>query len=60
MSSPARVWSEVLLVPSAWKDLPSQKSAEPGNASYYYSIPRLKTIGEIRVDGERHRIEGLS
>ncbi len=38
----------------------SRKSAEPGNASYYYSMTRLKTTGEIRVDGERHSIEGLS
>lgn len=38
----------------------SQKSAEPGNASYYYSIPRLKTDGELRVGGERYRVGGLS
>ena len=38
----------------------SQKSARPGNASYYYSIPRLATSGEIRVDGETKRVSGLS
>jgi predicted secreted hydrolase len=38
----------------------SQKSDEPGNASYYYSLPRLQTSGEIRLDSERHRVEGLS
>ena len=31
----------------------SQKSPEPGNASYYYSITRLQTQGPIRV-GDRH------
>ncbi len=38
----------------------SQKSAEPGNASYYYSIPRLRARGEIELDGERHPVSGLA
>jgi len=38
----------------------SHKSAEPGNASYYYSIPRLASRGEIRVDGQPHSVQGLS
>lgn len=36
----------------------SQKSAEPGNASYYYSIPRLHTQGEIRSGDRRVEVEG--
>jgi predicted secreted hydrolase len=31
----------------------SQKSAEPGNASYYYSFTRLPTRGAVRL-GEQH------
>jgi predicted secreted hydrolase len=38
----------------------SRKGAEPGNASYYYSMPRLATSGTVRVDGVRHRVQGLS
>ncbi len=38
----------------------SRKSAEPGNASYYYSIPRLETQGELSVEGRRYRVQGLS
>lgn len=38
----------------------SQKSAEPGNASYYYSLPRLATQGEIRAGDQRYPVQGLS
>ena len=38
----------------------SQKSSDPGNASYYYSITRLETTGRIRVDGEDVQVSGLS
>ena len=38
----------------------SQKSAAPGNASYYYSITRLATRGEIRVGETIHDVEGMS
>ncbi len=38
----------------------SQKSAEPGNASYYYSIPRLATRGTLQVAGVEHQVQGLS
>ncbi len=38
----------------------SRKSAEPGNASFYYSIPRLRTRGSVRVDGRSHPVRGLS
>ena len=38
----------------------SQKSAEPGNASYYYSIPRLRTTGSVTVDGTEIPVAGTS
>ena len=38
----------------------SRKSAEPGNASYYYSITRMKTDGRIRIGDQDHRVSGLS
>lgn len=38
----------------------SRKSAEPGNASYYYSFTRMPTRGTIRVGPETFRVEGLS
>jgi predicted secreted hydrolase len=36
----------------------SPKSAEPGNASYYYSLSRLVTEGEIRIGDEIFAVEG--
>jgi len=36
----------------------SQKSAEPGNASYYYSIPRLAARGTITTRNAEHRVRG--
>ena len=38
----------------------SQKSAEPGSASYYYSIPRLRAEGRISLNGRHHQVSGLS
>lgn len=38
----------------------SQKSAEPGNASYYYSITRLETAGKLRIGDESYDVSGLS
>jgi predicted secreted hydrolase len=38
----------------------SQKSAAAGNASYYYSITRLATRGEIRSGDRRYNVQGLS
>lgn len=34
----------------------SAKSAEPGNASHYYSLPRLAGAGELQVDGRSHPV----
>lgn len=38
----------------------SRKGPEPGNASYYYSIPRLTTGGTLSVGGERFQVTGTS
>ncbi len=38
----------------------SQKSSQPGNASYYYSVSRLRTDGTMRVDGNDYAVTGLS
>lgn len=36
----------------------SRKSAEPGNASYYYSITRLATEGRVTLEGVEYIVEG--
>ena len=38
----------------------SQKGAQPGNASHYYSLTRLATRGRLFLDGEALDVEGLS
>ena len=38
----------------------SQKSPEPGNASYYYSYPRLATEGAVSVAGNKFSVIGAS
>jgi len=38
----------------------SQKGEGKGRASYYYSLTRLKTEGELTVAGKRMRVRGLS
>ena len=38
----------------------SQKGAQPGNASFYYSYTRLPTTGEIQLDGKRFPVSGNS
>lgn len=38
----------------------SQKSSAPGNASYYYSMTRLQTLGEVYRDGQRFTVTGDS
>jgi predicted secreted hydrolase len=38
----------------------SRKSAEPGNASYYYSLTRMPAVGEVRVGGRAFPVEGLA
>jgi predicted secreted hydrolase len=38
----------------------SRKGAEPGNASYYYSIPRLDSRGTLAFDGRSVAVSGES
>ena len=38
----------------------SQKSAEPGNASYYYSITRWQTDGLLRIGDREFAVSGLA
>jgi predicted secreted hydrolase len=38
----------------------SRKGPSVGNASYYYSLTRMATIGEILFDGERFSVDGDS
>jgi predicted secreted hydrolase len=38
----------------------SQKSAEPGNASYYYSYPRLAAKGEVRLGSDTYPATGTA
>jgi predicted secreted hydrolase len=38
----------------------SRKSGEPGNASYYYSIPRVSVQGTIVRDGRPLQVHGLA
>ncbi|MDH3908758.1 MAG: carotenoid 1,2-hydratase [Gammaproteobacteria bacterium] len=38
----------------------SQKSADPANASYYYSITRLQTEGSLRIGENDYTVSGLS
>jgi predicted secreted hydrolase len=38
----------------------SQKGEGDGRASYYYSLTRMQTEGEIAVDGNKEKVRGLS
>lgn len=38
----------------------SQKSAEPGNASYYYSITRMAAQGQVELHGQTLPVQGLA
>jgi predicted secreted hydrolase len=38
----------------------SQKSSARGNASYYYSVPRLRVLGSLSIAGDRHEVSGLA
>lgn len=38
----------------------SQKGAEAGNASHYYSLTRMPTRGTLTIDGERFEVSGES
>ena len=38
----------------------SQKGAQPGNASHYYSLTRMPTRGTLTIDGEQFEVTGDS
>ena len=38
----------------------SQKADEPGNATYYYSLPRLQSEGTLQIDDTIFPVSGLS
>ena len=38
----------------------SRKSAVAGNASYYYSVPRLSAHGRVRLADGEHAVQGLA
>ncbi len=38
----------------------SRKGADPANASYYFTYPRMPASGTIRVGGTVHRVTGLT
>lgn len=38
----------------------SQKSAEPGNASYYYSLTRLRAAGSLQLEGAARSVSGTA
>jgi predicted secreted hydrolase len=38
----------------------SRKGPEPGNASYYYSLTRMPTVGTVRIGTRTQRVTGAS
>lgn len=38
----------------------SRKGSDPGNASHYYSLTRMRTRGSITIDGRTTAVSGLS
>jgi len=38
----------------------SAKGSEPGNASYYYSLPRLLTEGTLTIGGDSYSVSGAA
>lgn len=38
----------------------SRKGKNPGNASYYYSQPRLRAEGSVRIGGTEYQVTGLA
>ncbi len=42
------------------KDGLSQKAAGEGRASYYYSLTRMQTDGELTVDGKTEKVHGVT
>ena len=38
----------------------SQKGEGEGRASYYYSLTRMQTDGELTIDGKKEKVRGLT
>jgi predicted secreted hydrolase len=38
----------------------SQKNAEQGNASYYYSMTRMPTQGQVTINDQSYQVQGMS
>jgi predicted secreted hydrolase len=38
----------------------SRKGSSPGNASYYYSLPRMETSGSVRIGDKKFTVTGLT
>ena len=38
----------------------SQKGEGAGRASYYYSLTRMKTEGELKIDGRKEKVRGFT
>jgi predicted secreted hydrolase len=38
----------------------SQKNAEQGNASYYYSMTRMPTQGQVTISDQSYQVQGMS
>ena len=38
----------------------SQKGPDPGDASYYYSQPRLRTAGTVTIGETQYQVEGMT
>ena len=38
----------------------SQKGPDPSSASYYYSLPQLRTTGHLRSEGREHAVRGVA
>jgi len=38
----------------------SQKSETPGNATYYYSLTRINTSGQLKINNKSYAVNGLS
>ena len=60
---------DYILALTAWPLMPpvlngergfSRKSAQPGDATYYYSIPRIAVQGTLVRDGQPLRVHGLA
>lgn len=56
-----RLWLKSLKAPALHgQNGHSQKGAGEGRASYYYSLTRMQTEGELTIDGKREKVRGFT